>query len=135
MSPVTISAEYGPKPDLEVMTDPSDKNSTQIEIPFANGCGDDHMCQPDLFVDVLASKNLTVGEVSTIKVTVRIGNRGEPAYLTQLHIELAPQVELVQLFSKCELKESIVQCLMDNVVEPGTSVNFHLPKPPISRAI
>lgn len=79
--------------------------------------------------------DLVLGATNTIKLTVTVENREEPSYLTQLHVQLPPRVEIVQLLSKCELSDREVRCLVDNVILPGTSVSDSSSKLPFKKKV
>ncbi|KAK5648517.1 hypothetical protein RI129_003409 [Pyrocoelia pectoralis] len=109
-------------PDCPV-TDPSDSSSITLNIPFANGCGSDNICQPNLRLNVTTQTNLSsliIGQLSTIKLHAQISNDGEPAYISQLFLSFPEDVDILLISSKCELNDDrVYECLVSNVLQPN----------------
>ncbi|KAK4884565.1 hypothetical protein RN001_000836 [Aquatica leii] len=106
------------------VTDPSDTKSTMLNIPFANGCGNDNICQPDLKLTVELeneTNSLVIGLLSTLRLKVRIENKGEPAYLCQVFMILPEDVEIQRISSRCEFNEDrSYECIVSDVLQPYT---------------
>ncbi|KAF2884232.1 hypothetical protein ILUMI_21924 [Ignelater luminosus] len=129
--PFTVEMDYGVLENRQSrfcptcpVTDPAETRSIVLNVPFANGCGEDNICQPDLKLSVNVEGNLTslvIGSKTTLKLNVRIENKNEPAYLCQVRTKLPTDIEIVRISSKCDLSEDrVYRCLVDNVLQPDT---------------
>ncbi|KAF5291343.1 hypothetical protein FQA39_LY03494 [Lamprigera yunnana] len=105
--------------------DPKDTNSTTFEIPFANGCGDDNICTPDLKITVTADTDqisLIIGQLTTLSLKATITNMGEPAYLSQVFLTLPQDVEIQRISSRCEFgDDGVYGCVFSDVLQPNAS--------------
>ncbi|KAF5280336.1 hypothetical protein FQR65_LT03145 [Abscondita terminalis] len=105
--------------------DPVDTKSTILNVPFANGCGDDNICQPDLKISANIeneTNSLIIGLLTTLRLKVLIENKGEPAYLCQVFIMLPDDVEIQRISSRCDFNDDgSYQCIISDVLQPNTN--------------
>ncbi|XP_043271605.1 integrin alpha-8-like [Venturia canescens] len=76
-----------------------------MSVPFAVDCGLDDICSSilDLSItsDLDAGNRYTLGSQPTMKLTVGVANRGEPAYKTQTQIYIPHPISLGSLPPEC----------------------------------
>lgn len=118
--------------------DPSSSTDNAKAIPFQTDCGSDNTCRADLVVEAYVAGNpsnkaLIIGQNSTLTLDIRISNRGEPAYLAELYINLPPQVLLVKQDlcnimndQQRQVRNATLQCDLGNPLKKDKAVNIQV---------
>ncbi|XP_012252544.2 integrin alpha-PS5-like [Athalia rosae] len=110
-----------------VLRKPSGQENAQLTVPFNTGCKDGSVCNASLsvtanFAGVRENDEWVVGS-GDINFSLRVTNEGEPAYLTQLTIEIPAGIGLKNAIPSCievlEGSSLTLICDIDNPLEKG----------------
>ncbi|XP_046396828.1 integrin alpha-PS5-like [Ischnura elegans] len=115
---------------------PISRESTDsvMYVPFEVGCGTDDICHSDLAIKGILPQlsksgsdehpEFVIGSSKTLKLKIHVSNKGEPAYLTQLVIELGSPGKIAKIPPECyEIPALTFASLTEESLEEKASVN------------
>ncbi|XP_044263603.1 integrin alpha-8-like [Tribolium madens] len=99
----------------------------RLNLPVSYDCGNDNICQTNLTITTkqIDPEIIILGVNNELRINVSISNFGEPAYETRLHLNVPPEVSLINL-RECDFKNGSYECLVAQISNETLEKHFLL---------